>query len=189
MSKGLIIGLVLIVIIFIFGSCFVSSYNKPVIMEENVRKAWGDVENVLQRRYDLIPNLVATVKGYAKHEEGIFTDLAKARQAYFSAPTPNEKIAAAQGLEGALSRLLVFSENYPDLKANESFNKLMDELSGTENRISVERRRYNGEVELFRQYARAFPNSFFVSLRGININQYDYFKADESAKQAPKVEF
>lgn len=180
----IIIALVIIGIIV-----FISNFNKAATMEESVKKAWGNVENVLQRRYDLIPNLVETVKGYAKHEQDLFGRIAESRESYFNAKTPSQKIEASGNLEGALSRLLVLSENYPELKANENFLRLQDELAGTENRIAVERRRYNEAVEEFRNYARSFLGAIFVSIRGIDYEDYDYFKADKEAQKAPKVKF
>lgn len=189
MKKFLLILVVLGLIAFMLGGCFIGDYNKVASMEENVKKSWGNVENALQRRYDLIPNLVETVKGYATHEKEIFEALAQARKGYFSAQSPNEKMAASQGMESTLSRLLLLTENYPNLKADESFLKLQDELAGTENRIAVERNRYNESVEEFRGYARSMVGSIFVKIRGIDYTQYDYFKAQESAQTAPKVKF
>ncbi|MBP7459893.1 MAG: LemA family protein [Candidatus Delongbacteria bacterium] len=189
MKKLVLVLAVVVVLVLVVGGCFIGDYNKAAVMEEKVKKSWGNVENALQRRYDLIPNLVETVKGYATHEKEIFEALAEARKGYFSAQTPNEKMAASQGMESALSRLLLLTENYPNLKANESFLKLQDELAGTENRISVERNRYNESVEEFRGYARSLVGSIFVKIRGIDYTQYDYFKAQEAAQTAPKVQF
>lgn len=179
----------LVVLLLIGGAFFVSGYNKAAKMEETVKKAWGNVENVLQRRFDLIPNLVETVKGYASHEEEIFTRVAEARSAYQSAVTPKDKIAATNAMEGALSRLLAIVENYPDLKASENFMRLQDELAGTENRIAVERKRYNEEAEVFRSYARSLIGGLFIKIRGIDWEKYDYFRAAEGAQTAPQVKF
>ncbi|MBN2199496.1 MAG: LemA family protein [Candidatus Aminicenantes bacterium] len=179
----------LVVLLLIGGAFFVSGYNKAAQMEETVRKAWGNVENVLQRRFDLIPNLVETVKGYASHEEEIFTRVAEARSAYQSAVTPKDKIAATNAMEGALSRLLAVVENYPDLKASENFLRLQDELAGTENRIAVERNRYNEEAEIFRSYSRSLIGGLFIKIRGIDWEKYDYFQAAEGAQTAPQVKF
>lgn len=179
----------LVVLILIGGAVFVGGYNKAAKMEESVKKAWGNVENVLQRRVDLIPNLVETVRGYASHEEEIFTRVAEARRAYQSAETPRDKIAATSVMEGALSRLLAIVENYPNLKANENFMRLQDELAGTENRIAVERKRYNEEAEVFRSYARSLMGGLFIKIRGIDWEKYDYFKAAEGAQTAPQVKF
>ena len=186
MKKFVIIGAVLAVIIIIV---FISNFNKAAELEENAMKAWGNVENVLQRRYDLIPNLVETVKGYAKHEKEVFTSIAKSRENYFQAKTPNEKIEATGDLERSLSRLMMLTETYPELKSNENFMKLQDELAGTENRISVERRRYNESVEELRKYGRSFMGGFFVGIRGIDLDDYEYFKAESAAQKAPKVKF
>ncbi|MGB9005392.1 MAG: LemA family protein [Candidatus Aminicenantales bacterium] len=181
--------LVLVFVLIVGGIVFVSGYNKAAKMEEQVKRAWGNVENVLQRRFDLIPNLVETVKGYASHEERVFTEIADARRAYQSAQTPKDKIAATNVMEGALSRLLAIVENYPNLKANENFMKLQDELAGTENRIAVERKRYNDEAEVFRSYARSLMGGIFIRVRGIDWQKYEYFKAAEGAKTAPPVKF
>ena len=186
MKKYVIIGFV---VAFIVAFVFIGNYNESAELEENAKKAWGNVENVLQRRYDLIPNLVETVKGYAKHEKEVFTDIAKSRENYFQASSPDEKIKASGDLERSLSRLLMLTETYPDLKANEGFLKLQDELAGTENRIAVERRRYNDAAEGLRNYGRSFLGGFFVSIRGIDIDEYEYFKAEAVAKSVPKVKF
>lgn len=186
MKKFIIVGVVLAVIAIIV---FISNFNKAAELEENVKRSWGNVENVLQRRYDLIPNLVETVKGYAKQEKEVFDNIAKSRERYFNAGSPEKKIEASGDMEKALSRLLMLKESYPDLKSNENFLKLQDELAGSENRIAVERRRYNKAVEELRKYGRSFLGSFFVSIRGINTDEYDYFKAEEAAKNAPKVKF
>ncbi len=189
MKKGPIIGFIVFVLIIIIGGCFIQGYNKAPKMEEGVKKAWGNVENVLQRRMDLIPNLVETVKGYAAHEQKVFDDLAEARTHYAGATTPKEKLEANAQLDSALGRLMVIVENYPNLKANEVFMKLQDELAGTENRIAVERKRYNDELEPFRSYARSLTGGIFMKIRGIDYNKYEYFKAPEAAKTAPAVKF
>lgn len=189
MKKGLVIGFFVIVILIILGGWFVAGYNKAPRMEESVKNAWGNVENVLQRRMDLIPNLVETVKGYATHEQKVFDDLAEARTHYAGATTPHDKLQANSELDSALSRLMVIVENYPNLKANEVFEKLQDELAGTENRIAVERKRYNDVLETFRTYARSLSGSIFTKIRGIDYNKYEYFKAPEAAKTAPVVKF
>ena len=189
MKKGPVIGFVVIVLIIIMGGCFIQGYNKAAKMEEGVKKAWGNVENVLQRRMDLIPNLVETVKGYAAHEQKVLGDLADARTKYAGAATQKEKLEANSQLESALGRLLVIVENYPNLKANEVFMKLQDELAGTENRIAVERNRYNEGLETFRSYARSLMGGIFMKVRGIDYNKYEYFKAPEAAKTAPTVKF
>jgi LemA protein len=189
MKKGPIIGFVVVVAIIALVIVFVQGYNKAPRMEEGVKNAWGNVENVLQRRMDLIPNLVETVKGYATHEQKVFDDLAEARTHYNSAQTPKGKLEANSELEGALGRLMVIVENYPNLKANEVFLKLQDELAGTENRIAVERKRYNDELRTFRSYARSLTGGIFMKIRGIDYNEYEYFQAPEAAKTAPAVKF
>src|SRR5881398_4149450 len=152
MKNLLIVLVVLVVIALILGSSFISRRNQMAIKREAVNAAWSQVDIVLQRRADLIPNLVETVKGYAQQEQTVFGDIAKARSALLSAGTPAEKIAANQQLDGALGRLLAIVENYPQLKSNENFLRLQDELAGTENRIAVERRRYNLAVQEYNTY-------------------------------------
>jgi LemA protein len=179
---------ILLVIGLLLGSSFVSHRNQMAIKREAVNSAWSQVDVVLQRRADLIPNLVETVKGYAAQEVTVFGDIAKARSALLSASTPTDKIAANQRLDSALGRLLVVVENYPQLKSNENFLRLQDELAGTENRIAVERRRYNETVQDYNTYISLFPNSLVASMSGFTRNDA-YFKADEGARQAPKVNF
>jgi LemA protein len=159
-----------------------------VTKRETVNAAWSSVDIALQRRSDLIPNLVETVKGYAAQETTIFTEIAKARSALIGARTPADKIAANGALDSALSRLLVITENYPQLKSNENFLRLQDELAGTENRIAQERRSYNNTVQDYNTYIQLFPNSILASLSGFARNDA-YFKADEGARTAPKVNF
>jgi LemA protein len=188
MKIALAILAILLVIGLMLGSSFVSRRNQMAIKREAVNAAWSQVDVVLQRRADLIPNLVETVKGYAAQEQTVFGDIAKARSALLSATTPADKIAANQRLDSALGRLLVVVENYPQLKSNENFLRLQDELAGTENRIAVERRRYNEAVQDYNTYISLFPNSLVASLSGFTRNDA-YFKADEGARQAPKVNF
>jgi len=171
----------------VVGGCAYTGYNKAVTIDENAKSAWAQVENVLQRRYDLIPNLVETVKGYTKHEEKVFTDIAQARTKYFSAGSRNEKIAASGGIERALSRLLVLRETYPELKAQENFLRLQDELAGTENRIAVERKRYNDAVKTLNAYRRRMLGSIWCGWAGVE--EAEYFKVEEAAKEVPKVDF
>jgi LemA protein len=185
------IGAILVVAIvggLIVGSMYVSHKNQMVTLNEQVKSNWSQVDVVLQRRADLIPNLVATVKGYAQHEEKVFDDVAQARAALLGAQTPADKIAANGQLSGALGRLLAISENYPQLKANEGFLKLQDELAGTENRIAVERKRYNDSIQAYNTYIGQFPNSVFAKWAGFQRNN-DYFAADAASKEAPKVQF
>ena len=181
----LIAGLVLFGCII--GGCALTRYNRAVALDEGVKGAWGQVDNQLQRRFDLIPNLVETVKGYAGHEKELFENIANARTKYFSAGSQNEKVKAASGFGAALSRLLVLKETYPDLKANQSFLQLSAQIEGTENRLSVERKRYNDAVRALNTYARTFIGRMFCSWAGVE--QADYFESTEAAKDAPKVSF
>ena len=163
------------------------SYNKFVGQEEAVKARWAQVQNQLQRRNDLIPNLVETAKGYASHEEGVFKDIADSRSKLAGATTPAEQIAAANQQSAALGRLLVIVENYPNLKANEQFNRLTDELAGTENRIGVERMRYNERVQEYNTSRRQFPGLLTAKL--FSFKDYPLFEAPTSAQQVPKVSF
>jgi LemA protein len=188
MGKGLIAVIVIVVILLIFGGMYVSAKNNMVTKDEAIKSQWRQVDVVLQRRADLIPNLVETVKGFAGQEQKVFGDIAAARSRLLSAAPPAEKIAANQAMDSALGRLLAIAENYPQLRSNENFMRLQDELSGTENRIAVERRRYNETVQDYNTYVRQFPNSFFAGIAGFHPNN-DYFQADEGSRQAPKVNF
>ena len=181
-KTAIIIGVVVVLVLWTVGS-----YNGLVNRQVAVDQSWAQVENVLQRRSDLIPNLVATVKGYTKHERGVLDDLAQARTQYAGAKTVNEKMGAATQMGAALSRLLVIVENYPNLKANESFNRLMDELSGTENRIAVERKRYNEAVQVYDVSLRRFPQGLIASAFGFAPKPF--FKAEPGAQAVPKVDF
>jgi LemA protein len=163
------------------------SYNRFVNQEEAIKAQWAQVENQLQRRNDLIPNLVETVKGYAQHEEGVFKEVADARAQLLSAKSPEETITAANRQTSALGRLLAVAENYPQLKANEQFNRLMDELSGTENRIAVERMRYNERVQDYNAARRQFPANMTAKVFGFK--EYPYFQVPPDARQVPKVNF
>ena len=163
------------------------SYNRFVGQEEAIKAQWAQVENQLQRRNDLIPNLVETVKGYAQHEEGVFKEIADARSQLLAAKSPEETINAANRQTSALGRLLAISENYPQLKANEQFNRLMDELAGTENRLAVERMRYNEKVQEYDTARRRFPAN--ITARMFGFKEYPYFQAPPDAKQVPKVNF
>ena len=187
--KGLIIALVVIVLIaLLFFGQYIGVKNTLVTKNEAVKAAWSQVDIVLQRRADLIPNLVETVKGYAKQEQTVFGDIAKARSALLSAGTPQDKIAANQQLDGALGRLLLIVENYPQLKSNENFLRLQDELAGTENRIAVERKRYNDTLQDYNTYIQKFPQSMFAGFAGFKVNDA-YFRATEGSREAPKVNF
>jgi LemA protein len=183
----IVLGVVVLLGIIIIGTA-VSSYNNLVTLNESVTASWAQVENQLQRRNDLIPNLVNTVKGYAAHEKEIFEKLAEARAQLGGAKTVGEKIKANNEIEGALSRLLMVVENYPNLKANENFIRLQDELAGTENRIAVERMRYNEVVQAYNITIRSFPSNIIAGM--FNFQKKDvYFKAEEAAKTVPKVSF
>lgn len=188
MKIGLVILVILLILALFVGSAYVSRRNQMAIKREAVNAAWAQVDVVLQRRADLIPNLVQTVKGFAVHEEQVFSEIAQARSALIGARTPSEKIAANGALDSALSRLLVITENYPQLKSNENFLRLQDELAGTENRIAVERRRYNEAVQDYNTYISLFPSSLVASLSGFTRNDA-YFKTEEGARTAPKVNF
>lgn len=188
MKVAIIVLVVIILVALMFGSMFISHRNEMVRKRETVNAAWSQVDVVLQRRSDLIPNLVETVKGFAAHEEKVFGDIAAARAAMMGAKTPQEKIAANGQLDSALSRLLVVVENYPQLRSNENFLRLQDELAGTENRIAIERRRYNEAVQDYNTYISLFPNNIVASLSGFTRNDA-YFKTDEGARQVPKVNF
>jgi len=184
----LTILLVIVGLVVIAGGCAFSGYNKTIALNEGVKSAWGQVENQLQRRYELVPNLVETVKGYAKHESDLFTAIADARTKYFQpGATQADKLKNANQLEGLLSRLLVLQEQYPQLKANESFLKLQDSLEGTENRISVERMRYNDAVRSLNAYIKGFPGRLFAGFSGVT--PAEYFESTPAAKEAPKVNF
>jgi LemA protein len=192
MGKGLIVVVVIIVVVGLIGLVFfgqyVSAKNTLVAKNEAVKASWSQVDIVLQRRADLIPNLVETVKGYAQQEQTVFGDIAKARSALLSAGSPQEKIAANGQLDGALGRLLLIVENYPQLKSNENFLRLQDELAGTENRIAVERKRYNDTLQDYNTYVQQFPNSIFAGWAGFKRNDA-YFQASEASGEAPKVNF
>ena len=188
MGKTLIVVVVLLIIALVLGSSFVGIKNTLVTKLEAVNAAWSQVDIALQRRADLIPNLVETVKGYAAQETTIFTEIAKARSALIGAKTPADKIAANGALDSAISRLLVITENYPQLKSNENFLRLQDELAGTENRIAQERRNYNGVLQDYNTTVQLFPNSIVAGMSGFSRNDA-YFKADEASRTAPKVNF
>ena len=188
MSKALIVIVVLVLIAFLAFGQYVSVKNTLVTKNETVKSAWSQVDVVLQRRADLIPNLVETVKGFAQQEQTVFGDIAKARSALLSAGTPAGKIAANQQLDSAIGRLLVVVENYPQLRSNENYLRLQDELAGTENRIAVERKRYNDSLQDYNTYIQKFPNSMFAGWAGFKVNDA-YFAASEGARQVPKVNF
>jgi LemA protein len=183
-SKRLLAVLAIAVAAVAVSGC---SYNRFVSQEEAVKAQWAQVQNQLQRRNDLVPNLVETVKGYATHEESVFREIAESRSKLAGATTPAEQIAAANQQSAALGRLLVIVENYPNLKANEQFNRLMDELAGTENRLAVERMRYNERVQEYNTSRRQFPGVLTAKI--FSFKDYPLFEAPPDARQVPKVDF
>jgi LemA protein len=188
MKVLLAVVVLLLLVGLVVGGSYVSSKNQMVTLNEAIKSDWSEVDVVLQRRSDLIPNLVETVKGYAAQEQTVYDDIAKARAAMAGAHTPTDRIAANGQLDSALSRLLVVVENYPQLKSNENFLKLQDELAGTENRISVERKRYNDAIQAYNTFIGQFPNSLFAGWAGFHRND-DYFKGSEASREVPKVAF
>ncbi len=190
MKKSAIVVLVVIlaVIALAFIAWYVNGLNRVVRLHEQSNEKWAQVETMLQRRYDLIPNLVETVRGYAKHEEGLFEEVARLRSGWTAAATREEKIENAAAMESALARLLVVVENYPQLRATENFQTLQAQLEGTENRIAVERKRYNEAARAFNTYIREVFGSFFAKRRGLD-KPVPYFEAAPEATQAPEVRF
>jgi LemA protein len=187
-KKTLIIVLAVIVFLAMAAySFFAGNYNKFVQLDTTVKSSWAQVENQLQRRYDLIPNLVETVKGYAKQEKDVLVEVTNARAKVGGAGTVPDKIAANNQLSGALSRLMVVVEKYPDLKSNQNFMALQDELAGTENRIAVERMRYNEAVQIYNQTIKSFPANMLAGMYGFK--DAAFFEAPKEAKGAPKVKF
>src|SRR5215472_14767347 len=180
MKAVIVLVVILLIIAFLFGSMYFNRRNQMAIKREAVNAAWSQVDVVLQRRADLIPNLVQTVKGYAVQEQTVFGDIAAARAALVGAKTPQDKIAANGQLDSALSRLLVIVENYPQLKSNENFLRLQDELAGTENRIAVARKNYNDSLHAYNTYIGTFPNSLFASWAGFKRNDA-YFNASPAS--------
>ncbi len=188
-AKALLIaGVIIVLFILILGGTFASSYNKLISFEESINSSWAQVENVLQRRNDLIPNLVNTVKGYAGHEKEIFKKITDARAKLAGAKTINEKVKANSMLGSALGRLIAVAESNPQLKASANFQSLQDELAGTENRIAVERRRYNEVVRAYNITVRRFPSNIIAALMGFDKKEV-YFEAEEGAEEVPEVKF
>jgi len=191
MKKALIIVAVILGVILIFAlstaAWLRTTYNNMVVIQEQVNGSWAQVQTVLQRRYDLIPNLVETVKGYASHEERVLTAVTEARAKVGGAATPADRMKAEGELSGALSRLMVVVEAYPNLKANQNFIALQDQLEGTENRIAVERQRYNDTVRGYNQYIRQFPQNMIAGMFGFE--RKPFFEAPGAAQEAPKVQF
>ena len=175
------------ILILALAGCGPCGYNRIVTEEQAVEAAWSQVENQLQRRADLIPNLVETVKGYARHEKGVFDDIANARAAMMGASSRAEKIQAANQFEGAISKLISISEAYPQLKADTTYQRLMDELAGTENRLAVERKRYNDAVQQYNSDIRRIPGAWWGKIGGFAPKEY--FKAESGARAVPKVSF
>jgi LemA protein len=192
MSRGLlillgIVGVFLVIGLMVYGS-FVSTQHQLVAKDEAVKTSWSDVDVQLQRRADLIPNLVETVKGFTKEESTVFGDIANARAGLLNARDPKAKIAANGQLDSAFGRLLALTENYPQLRSNQQFLRLQDELSGTENRIGVSRRRYNETLRDYNTFVRQFPNSIWAGMMGMHVNDA-YFEASAAARTVPKVSF
>ncbi len=192
MSKGLmtVLGVVgvLVIVALMIGGSFISAQKQFVAKDEAVKAAWSDVDTQLERRADLIPNLVETVKGFTKEENSVFTEVAEARKGLMNAQTPTDKIAANGQLDTAMNKFLVLVENYPQLRSNEQYMRLQDELAGTENRITVSRRRYNDTLRDYNTFVRQFPNSIWASLAGFQAKDA-YFQASAGAKNVPQVKF
>ena len=188
MKRGTIAVIVLVLVVVFGFMSYIGAKNTMVAKHNDIQAQFAQIDTQLQRRADLIPNLVSTVKGYAKHEEAVFDNIANARAGLLNAQDPQSKIAANNRLDGAIGRLLAISENYPDLKANQNFLALQDQLEGTENRISVERRRYNLTVRDYNTYIQQFPASFWAGIAGFHTDN-DYFQADQGSRNAPKVNF
>lgn len=192
MSRGLgitlaVVAILLLVVFLVFGS-YVSAKNQMVAKDQNVKAAWSEVDVQLQRRADLIPNLVETVKGFTKEESTVFGDIANARAGLLNAQGPQAKIAANGQLDSALGRLLMLTENYPQLRSSDQFMRLQDELAGTENRISVARKRYNDALQDYNTFVLQFPNSIWAGMAGFHVNNA-FFTASPAAQQVPQVKF
>lgn len=187
MKKGTIVLIVILAVVLLLGARVISSYNQLVELEQNVEGRWAQVQNQLQRRADLIPNLVETVKGYASHEQQVFSDVANARSRLLAAKTPEEQMEANASLDSALGRLLAISEAYPELKADTSFIRLQDELAGTENRIATERMRFNESVQTWNTTIRRFPMNILAGMFGKEPKRF--FEASPSAQEVPQVRF
>jgi LemA protein len=192
MRRGLLVALgllalIVVVLLFVAGS-YISAKNQMVAKNEAVKQAWSQVDIVLQRRADLIPNLVETVKGYAKQEQTVFGDIANARAGLLNARDPKGAIEANRQLDSAFGRLLALQENYPELKSNENFLRLQDELAGSNNRIAVERSRYNQALRDYNTFIQQFPNSIWAGIAGFHVNDA-YFEATEAGRSNPQVKF
>ncbi|MGH9607995.1 MAG: LemA family protein [Terracidiphilus sp.] len=192
MSRGLVallavVGILVVVVLMIFGS-YVSARNQMVAKDQGVKAAWSEVDVQLERRADLIPNLVETVKGFTKEESGVYAEIAQARDGLMNAQTPQAKIAANGRLDGALAKVLVLTENYPQLRSSEQFMRLQDELAGTENRIAVARKRYNDALQDYNTFILQFPNSVWAGMAGYKQNTA-YFTASPASQAVPSVKF
>lgn len=192
MSRGLLIalgvvGVLILAVLMVFGS-YVSAKNQMVAKDQNVKSAWSEVDVQLERRADLIPNLVETVKGFTKEESTVFGDIANARAGMLNAQGPSAKIAANGKLDSAIGRLLLLTENYPQLRSSEQFMRLQDELAGTENRIGVARKRYNDAIQDYNTFVLQFPNSIWAGIAGFKQNDA-FFKASPAAQAVPSVKF
>jgi LemA protein len=183
----IVVGVIVIAGMFVYGS-FKSAQNQMVIKQENVSSKWSDVDVNLQRRADLIPNLVETVKGFTKEENSVYADIANARAGLLSASTPQDKIRANGTLDSAFGRLLALTENYPQLRSSDQFMRLQDELAGTENRIAVSRRYYNQAIQDYNTFIGQFPNSIWANILGFRRNDA-YFQASEASRTVPNVKF
>ncbi len=192
MHRGLwiglgVVGVLILAVLMVFGS-YVSAKNQMVASDQNVKAAWSEVDVQMQRRADLIPNLVETVKGFTKEESTVFGDIANARAGMLNAQGPAAKIAANGQLDSALGRLLLLTENYPQLRSSDQFMRLQDELAGTENRIGVARKRYNDALQTYNTFVLQFPNSIWAGIAGFKQNTA-YFTASPAAQQVPNVKF
>jgi len=192
MSKGLgivlvVIGVLVLAVLMVFGS-YVSARNQMVVKDQAVKEAWSNVDTDLERRADLIPNLVETVKGFTKEESTVFGDIANARAGMLNAQGPEAKMAANNQLDGAIGRLLLLTENYPQLRSSDQFMRLQDELAGTENRIQVSRKRYNDAINDYNSFILQFPNSIWAGIAGFHQNSA-YFQASPAAQTVPQVKF
>jgi LemA protein len=187
LKTPILVALIALVIIIVFGAMALGGYNHVIGMDESVKNAWAEVDNQLKRRNDLVPELVNTVKGVAKQEQTVFLGIEQARKSFFQAETVDQKQEAGRQMDGALSRLLMLQETYPELKSNEEFRKLQDSLEGTEDRLTVARGRYNKAVQELNQYVRQLPGRFWAMLAGVD--QHTYYAIDESDRKNPNVDF
>jgi LemA protein len=192
MSKGLgitlaVVGVLILIVLMVFGS-YIGAKNQMVAKDQTVKAAWSEVDVQLERRADLIPNLVSTVKGFTKEESSVFADIAQAREGLMNAQTPQDKIAANNQIDASLAKVLVLTENYPQLRSSDQFMRLQDELSGTENRISVARKRYNDAIQDYNTFILQFPNSIWAGMAGFHQNTA-YFAASPASQAVPNVQF